>query len=189
MLYVVGTVAVVIILITIAITYSQMQVAKEQELKLKALNESARQLQSKFREEANKLSQDGLVSAQVKQKYASLGSNYFVFQPINDTNVAHLKSVTELFTALVRAIQNTRVCDELIHLIESGAKRIPYEARDFSSSFYLTTAPKLLTDLTASIEGIEFEEFDEDEEFAENLEFVEEQPTEQQVHEEQRMEA
>lgn len=183
MLYVVGTVAVVIILITIAVTYSQMQIAKEQELKIKALNESARKLQAQFREEANKLTQDGIVSAQVKHKYASLGSNYFVFQPINDANVAHLKSVTELFSALVRASLHTKVCDELIHLLESGSKRIPYEARDFSSTFYATTAPKLLTDLTASIEGIVIEE--EPEEIVD--EFVEVSTEEEQ--EEQRMEA
>lgn len=185
MLYVVGTIAVVIILITIVVTYSQMQVAKEQELKLKALNESARQLQSQFREEANKLTQDGLVSAQVKQKYASLGSNYFVFQSINDANVSQLKSVTELFTGLIRAIKSKPVGDELIHLIESGAKRIPYEARDFSSSFYATTVPKLISDLTATIEAIEIEEIAE--EFEEVI--TDEVTSEHETEEQQRMEA
>lgn len=185
MLYVVGTIAVVIILITIMVTYSQMKVAKEQELKLKALNESARQLQSQFREEASKLSQDGLASAQVKQKYASLGSNYFVFQTINDTNVNHLKSVIELFTGLIRVIRNTPVCDELINLIESGSKRIPYEARDFSTSFYTTIVPKLMSDLTATIQAIEVE--DTSEEFEEPI--TDEVTSEYQTEEQQKMEA
>lgn len=185
MLYVVGTIAVVIILITIVVTYSQMQVAKEQELKLKALNESARQLQSQFREEANKLTQDGLVSSQVRQKYASLGCNYFVFQSINDANVNHLKSVTELFKGLIRVINSKPVSDELVHLIESGAKRIPYEARDFSSNFYTTTVPKLISDLTATIEAIEVEELSEESEEPISNEVTSEYQTEEQ----QRMEA
>lgn len=154
MLYVVGAILTVIILFIIGVSYSQMQDSKKQEEKQSSLNEQVRQIQNSFREQASKLSNEGLVTPQVRHKYTSIASNFFVFQSINESNLIYLQSLTDMFSTLMEVINNTPESEELINHLEQTAHKIPAQARDFTAHFYANVAPKLIAELMKNIEAI-----------------------------------
>lgn len=169
MLFVVGAILVVIVLFIIGVSYSQMQDNKKQEEKLLSLNEQARQIQNSFREQATKLSNEGLVTPQVRHKYSSISSNFFVFQSINESNLLYLQSLTDMFSTLMELINNTPESEELINYLEETAHKIPAQARDFSAHFYANLAPKLIAELMKNIESLS-EPSEEDEQEIEETE-------------------
>ena len=154
MLYVVGVILTVIILFIIGVSYSQVQDSKKQEEKQMSLNEQVRQIQNSFREQANKLSNEGLVTPQVRHKYTSIASNFFVFQSINESNLLYLQSLTDMFSTLMEVINNTAESEELINYLEETASKIPSQARDFTAHFYANQAPRLISELMKNIEAI-----------------------------------
>lgn len=154
MLYVVGAIIFVIVLLIIGVSYSQMQDAKKEEEKQVSLGELARQTQNQYRDLAKTLTDSGLVSPQTRHKFSSISSNFFVFQSINESNITYLQSLTELFSTLIEVIENTPETEQLINEIELTAHKIPTQARDFTSEFYISIAPKLLSDLVKAIELI-----------------------------------
>lgn len=154
MLYVVGVILAVIILFIIGVSYSQVQDNKKQEEKQMSLNEQVRQIQNSFREQANKLSNEGLVTPQVRHKYTSIASNFFVFQSINESNLLYLQSLTDMFSTLMEVINNTAESEELINHLEETANKIPAQARDFTAHFYANVAPRLISELMKNIEAL-----------------------------------
>ena len=181
MFYIVGGILLVIIFLVIGVSFSQIQEKKRQQERIRAMAEKARRIKESFKQQANVLTADGLVSTQVKQKYTSLVNNFFVFQSINEKNIAYLQSFNELFSSCMSTVRDTPVSDELISLIEVTANQIPVSARDFNAGFYSGLAPKLISNLIESIENLESEP--EDEEIIVNTEELEEQNKEVQLDE------
>ena len=155
MLYVVGALTFFIILLIIGVSFSQMQAAKKEQEKQLSLGEQARKIQTFFREQSAKLSNEGLVSPQIRHKYSSLASNFFVFQSINESNLTYLQSLTDLFVGLIELIDNTPDSEQLVEHIEATAHKIPAQARDFSAHFYANVAPKLISELIHNIKSLE----------------------------------
>lgn len=158
MLFIVGGILLVIFILIFAVTFSQLHEKKLQQERLYAMSEKARRYKNAFKDQADKLAGLGLATPQIKHKYTSLANNFFVFQSINDANLTFLKSLTDMFDKLMETISNTPVSDDLIRVIEETAEKIPVSARDFTSSFYANTAPKLISDLISTIEAIPAEE-------------------------------
>ena len=154
MLFIVGGILLVIFILIFAVTFSQLHQKKLQQERLYAMSERARRYKNAFKEQANKLSSLGLASPQIKHKYTSLANNFFVFQSINEANLTFLKSLTDMFNNLMETINSTPHSEELINVIEQTAEKIPTSARDFSSSFYANTAPKLISELISQIQAI-----------------------------------
>ena len=181
MLYVLGSIIVVLILFIIGVTYSYMQDSKKNAEKQSSLNEQARHIQSLFKEQADKLTNDGLVSPQVRHKYSSLSSNFFVFQTINETNLTFLQSLTDIFSTIMEVISSTPESEELINQIEATAQKIPTQARDFSTNFYANIAPKLLAELLNGVQSLnqETDELEDEEEETESDEGAEDSAPEQ----------
>lgn len=174
MLFIVGGILLVIFILIFAVTFTQLHQKKLQQEKLYAMSEKARRYKNTFKDQANKMSSLGLATPQIKHKYTSLANNFFVFQSVNEANLSFLKSLTDMFDKLMGTINSTPVSDDLIKVIEDTAEKIPVSARDFNSSFYANTAPKLISDLISNIEAIppQIEEELEVEETQETIEEV-----------------
>lgn len=173
MLFIVGGILLVIFILIFAVTFTQLHQKKLQQEKLYAMSEKARRYKNAFKDQASKMSSLGLATPQIKHKYTSLANNFFVFQSVNEANLSFLKSLTDMFDKLMETINSTPVSDDLIKVIEDTAEKIPVSARDFNSSFYANTAPKLISDLISNIEAIP-PQIEEEAELEETQEAVEE---------------
>lgn len=169
MYFIVGGIIAVILLLIIGVFYVQMQDTKKRVAKQKALMEQSRLIQDDFKQQAQILIDATIINSQQKQKFCYLANNFFVFQPVNDVGVTNLQKLTDYFSAIVVQATTLEVTETLIEVFAMTANRVPSSARDFTSSFYMSNATKILTQLSNDVESIingDFEEPEEAEETA-----------------------
>jgi hypothetical protein len=148
---------IIILIVTAVLMHRKLKEAKAQNARLLSLNQSARQLQEKHVNAVETLVQTGLIDTTIRKKFVSLGNNYFVFQSINEVNVAHFVEMTQLFSDTIVAMTNASALDEeaCTQVLQRLANKIPDNPRDFSAGFYMNVVPGLMYDFSQAVAELE----------------------------------
>ena len=163
MYFIVGAIIAVIVLLIVGVFYVQMQDTKKRVEKQKALMEQTRQIQKEFKQQAQTLVDTTIINIQQKQKFCYLANNFFVFQSVNDIGVANLQKLTDYFSTIVDQAANLELTETLSDVFAMAANKVPSSAREFTSTFYLSNATKILTQLRNDIDSIIEGDLQEDE--------------------------
>lgn len=154
MYYVVGAIIAVILLLLIGVFYVQLQETKKRVAKQKALMEQTRVIQKEFKQQAQILMDATIINSQQKQKFCYLANNFFVFQSVSDIGVTNLQKMTDYFSSIVTHATSLEVSEMLVDIFSNAASRVPNSARDFTSTFYLSSATQLLSQLKNDINAL-----------------------------------
>ena len=146
-------VIVVIVSVIAFVTYRRLQETKAQAAKLVSLNNSVRQIQDRYKTALSNLASENFIDGETRRKLVTVGNNYFVFQPVNAINLAHLMDLVDVFiNASEGHFEDPKVSDaRLTELLVALAGAIPDSTRDFSSHYYLNYAPGLFFEFSNQV--------------------------------------
>jgi len=143
----------IIIAIVAFTTYRRLQQTKAQAAKLVSLNNSVRQIQERYKDTVSSLASDNIIDGDTRRKLITIVNNYFVFQPVNAVNLAHLMDLVDVFiNAIEGHSEEPKISDErFTEILITLANAIPESTRDFSSSYYLNYAPGLFFEFSNQV--------------------------------------
>jgi len=178
----IGIVVTVISLIAY-VTYRRLQQEKAETAKLMSLNNTVKQTQERYKNVVGELASASLVNTDTRRKLITVVNNYFVFQPVNAINLAHLTDLADVFVHAIEGhYAEPKVSDErLTEILTALASAIPESTRDFSSNYYLNYAPGLFFEFANQVKDDIHEPVPEEESTVE-LEALSEDGSEESVN-------
>lgn len=165
MIFIILCILSVIFFFFITITVLKMRETWIYETKSKPLSQKFRNIQAAFRKQVLPLEGDDIINASTKQRLTTIATNFFVFQTLNEDNIARLLFIVEsckgVFEQCLQA--NANYPDQLPEVFEQFMDYIPVSARDFDADFYDYSLPQALETLTFSIQKLSKKSFIDDE--------------------------
>ena len=135
------------------VTFRRMKATQTEKEKLLALNSSVRQMQDRYKSVVSNLASDNLIDTEARRKLVAVINNYFVFQPVNPVNLAHMMDLVDVFVNTIEGHQaEPKVSEERFsEILTILATAVPDQTRDFSSHYYLNYAPGLFFEFSRQV--------------------------------------